>query len=179
MREEGQKEDWGGQGEICGGTKGSSCDGVMLLVEVEKEGRGKGGGVGDGSRGAVVEQDEGDGGQCDKYGQERKVAECEVRDCVCWAVGAVIFVLPGVDEEAVEAAEGREQDRRRQQREAEIGTTGDGGDEGGGGEAEADGDLLGKTMGAVKCVDNDEVAADQTSEDEIEVDGMGVEARKE
>jgi hypothetical protein len=98
---------------------------------------------------------------------------------VCWAIDAVIVVFPGVDVEAVEAAEGGEEKRGREKRQAEIGTAGDCGDEGGGGEAKADGDLFGETMGgAVKCVDDDEVAAHQASEDEIEVDGLCVEARE-
>jgi hypothetical protein len=152
---------------------------VALLVEEEKEGGGEGGGAGDGLRGVVVDQGEGDAGEGDKNGQERKVVEREVRDGVNGAVGAVIFVFPGVDEETVEAAEGGEKDCGRKKRQAEVGTAGDGGDEGGGCEAEAYGDFLGESMGAVEGMDDDEVAADQASEDEIEVDGLGLEARKE
>jgi hypothetical protein len=176
LQEEGQEEDWSGEGEICGGAKGGSRDGVALFVEEQKEGRGEGGGGGDRLRGTVVEQGEGDGGQGDKDGQEGKVVERELCDCVCRAVGAVIFVLPGVDEKAVEATEGGEEKRGREKRQTEIGTTGDGGDEGSGGEAEAYGDFLGKSMGASGGVDENEVATDQASEDEIEVDGFGVEA---
>ena len=57
-------------------------------------------------------------------------------------------MFPGVDEEAVEAAEDGEEDGGREQIEAQIGTAGDGGDEGGGGEEEADGDFFGEAMGA-------------------------------
>ncbi len=56
-------------------------------------------------------------------------------------------VFPGVDEEAVEAAEGGEEDGRREQVEAEIGQAGYGGDEGSGGEEDAYGDLFGQAVG--------------------------------
>jgi hypothetical protein len=55
-------------------------------------------------------------------------------------------VLPGVDEEAVEAAEAGEEKSRRQKGEAKIGAASYGGDEGRGGEEDADGDLLGEAV---------------------------------
>jgi hypothetical protein len=84
-------------------------------------------------------------------------------------------VLPGVDEEAVEAAESCEENRKREQRDAEVGTTGDGGNESGRGEEEADGDLLREAVSAAGGVNEDEVTGEQTAEDEIEVDGCGFE----
>ena len=94
-------------------------------------------------------------------------------------VGVGAGVLPGVDEEAVEAAEGGEEECGGEQGEAQVGTAGDGGDEGGGGEEEADGDLLGESVGAACGVDEDEVAGDEASEDEVEADGFGFEVREE
>jgi hypothetical protein len=84
-------------------------------------------------------------------------------------------VLPGVDEEAVEAAESCEQNRKRKQRDAEIGTAGDGGNEGGCGEEEADSDLLREAVSAAGGVNENEVPGEQAAEDEIEVDGCGFE----
>ena len=54
-----------------------------------------------------------------------------------------VRVLPRVDEETVEAAEGGEEECCRKKRKAKIGTASDGGDKDGGGEEDADGDLLG------------------------------------
>jgi hypothetical protein len=100
-------------------------------------------------------------------------------------VGAVVFVFPGVDEEAVEAAESGEEDGGEQEQGSEVGTACDGGDEGGGGEEEADGDLLGESVGnlvlgrgAACRVDEEEVAGDEGSEDEVEADCCRVEVRK-
>jgi len=53
----------------------------------------------------MIECGEDGTGQGEENGQGCEVAECEVCDCVSRAAGAVTFVLPGVDEEAVEAAE--------------------------------------------------------------------------
>jgi hypothetical protein len=52
-------------------------------------------------------------------------------------------MLPCIDEEAIEAAEGGEEDRCGKQGKAEVGSTSYCGDEDGGGEEDADGDLLG------------------------------------
>jgi hypothetical protein len=57
--------------------------------------------------------------------------------------------------------------------------SGYGGDEGGGGEEDADGDLLGQTVSAARGVYEDEVSEDQAAEDEVEADGFGFEAGKE
>ena len=58
-------------------------------------------------------------------------------------------VLPGVEEEAVEGAGGGEQKGDGQEVEAELGKTGDGGDEDGGGKEDADGEFFGQAMCAV------------------------------
>ncbi len=88
-------------------------------------------------------------------------------------------VLPGVDEEAVEAAEGGEEKCGGKEGWAEVRVAGYCGDEDGGGEADAYGDLFGEAWGGFGFggvvewdVDEDEVAEDQTSQDEIEVDGF-------
>jgi len=87
-------------------------------------------------------------------------------------------VLPGVDEEAVEAAQGCEENREREQGDAEVGPAGDGGNEGGRGEEEADGDLLWETVSAASGVNEDEVTGEQAAQDEVQVDGRGFEMRE-
>jgi hypothetical protein len=56
---------------------------------------------------------------------------------------------------------------------------GDGGDEGGGGEEDADGDLFGEAMSAAGGVDENEVAEEESAEQEVKVDGFGGEPEKE
>ena len=94
-------------------------------------------------------------------------------------VGPMIFVFPGVDEEAVEAAEGGEEEGWGEECGAKAGLAGDGGDEGGGGEADAYGELFWEPMRALSCVDEDEVSEDQAAEDEVEVNGFRWDTRKE
>jgi hypothetical protein len=84
-------------------------------------------------------------------------------------------VLPGVDEEAVEAAQSCEENRKRKQGEAKAWAAGDGGNEGGRGEEEADGDLLREAVSAAGGVNEDEVPGEQAAEDEVELDGCGFE----
>jgi hypothetical protein len=93
-------------------------------------------------------------------------------------VSSVLLVFPGVDEEAVEAAECGEEEGGGKEGKSKVGTAGDGGDEGGGGEEEADGDLLGESKCASCDVDEEELADDEASEDEVEVDGVSVEVRE-
>ena len=105
-------------------------------------------------------------------------------DWVRRIAGVGICVFPGIDEEAVEAAECGEEQSEGEQALAQVGTAGDGGNEGCGGEEEADGDLFGKEVGnlllgcAAGCVDEDEVGGDEACEDEVEVDGLGFEVRQ-
>jgi len=112
------------------------------------------------------------------------VAEGEARGGVGAGGDVGSGVLPGVDEEAVEAAEGGEEERCGEKREAKVGAAGYGGDEGRGGEEDADGDLFGQAVGgssgdeAGGDVDEDEVTGEQDSQDEVEVDGLGGEAGK-
>lgn len=56
----------------------------------------------------MTEQGERDAGESEKDGQDAEIAEGEAGDLVGRTVGVGIFVLPCVDEEAVEAAEGSE-----------------------------------------------------------------------
>jgi hypothetical protein len=63
----------------------------------------------------------------------------------CRVGGVGLRVLPGVDEEAVEAAEEGEEQGRGQEESTEGGVARDGGDEDGGGEEDADGELFGET----------------------------------
>ena len=105
--------------------------------------------------------------------------QSEVSECVRRAAGAETVVFPGIDEEAVEATEGCEEECGGEQSQSEVGAAGDGGDEGCCGEEEADGDLFGEAVGATRCVDEDEVGGDEGSEDQLEVDGCGFEAGKE
>ena len=85
-------------------------------------------------------------------------------------------VLPCVDEEAVEAAECGEEKCGWKQGGAEGGLAGDRRDEGGGGEADAYGELFGVAVGVLRGVDENEVSEDQAAEDEVEVDGFGWDA---
>ncbi len=126
----------------------------------------------------MVEQGECCAGEGEKDRERWKIAQGELCDGVWRVVCAEVCVLPGVDEEAVEAAESGEEECGGKQGEAEVGAAGDGGDEGGGGEEEADGDLFWKAVGASSGVDEDEVADDEGAEDEVEVDGFGFEVRK-
>jgi hypothetical protein len=89
-----------------------------------------------------------------------------------------VFMLPCIDVEAVETAEGGEEESTWEQRQTEIRASSDSGNEGRGGEAEPYGDLFGKAMGAARGVDENEVAGDEASEDQVEVDGFGFEVGK-
>lgn len=95
----------------------------------------------------------------------------------CTAVEETIM-FPGVDKEAVEAAENGEKECKGKQRKAEIGASSDCRDEDCRSEKDANGDFLRKAMGASGGVDHDEVANNQTSKDEIETKGFGFEVRK-
>ena len=96
----------------------------------------------------VVEEGEGGAGASeDGWSGAERWRSGEAGDGVGAMVGVGVGVLPGVDEEAVEAAESGEEKCGGEQGEAEVGAAGDGGDEGGGGEEEADGDLFGEAVG--------------------------------
>lgn len=134
----------------------------------------------------MIEEGECDAGDGDGGCYEGEVVECDTRGGVGWVEGVGGGVLPGVDEEAVEAAERGEEECGREQGEAKLRLAGYGGDEGCGGEEDADGNLLGHAvgelllgLGAACNVDEDEVAEDQPAEDEIEMDRTGLEAGKE
>src|ERR1700677_4415032 len=95
-----------------------------------------------------------------------------------------VRVFPSVDEEAVEAAECGEEESCRKQGKAQVGSAGHCGDEDGGGEEDADGELFREAMGGFlysgsggrSGVDEDEVTGQQASEDEVEMKGGGFKA---
>jgi hypothetical protein len=90
----------------------------------------------------VVEQNQTDAADYEHGGERTKVVDRDTGDSMSKTTGPMIFVFPGVDEEAVEAAEGREDQCNGQQRETQVGTLGNCGDEGCSSEAETYGDLL-------------------------------------
>ena len=117
--------------------------------------------------------------------ERTKVVESGAGNRMSGTIGAVIFMFPGIDEEAVEAAEGREDERSGQQREAQFGTAGDCGNKCGSSKAETYSDLLRQTMcnlllsrRAVCGMDENEVARDHPPKDQVEANGCGVEAGK-
>jgi hypothetical protein len=65
------------------------------------------------------------------------------------SLNAMVGMLPRVKEETVERAECGEEKRDGQEIKAQLWQARDGGDEDGGGEEEADGELFGQTVGAV------------------------------
>jgi hypothetical protein len=81
------------------------------------------------------------------------VTEGEAGGCVCGMAEVGALVLPCVDEETVQAAEGGEEDCGRQQSDSQAGLAGDGGDEDGCGEEDANGDLFGEAVRATGGVD--------------------------
>jgi hypothetical protein len=98
-------------------------------------------------RGWVKASDEGRG---DAQGEDR---EGDGKNVGCGpaggpvGVGAVVWVLPGVQEEAVEGADGGEEEEGRDEGGAKLWGSGEGGDEDGGGEEQTDGELFGKAVG--------------------------------
>jgi hypothetical protein len=62
-------------------------------------------------------------------------------------VGAVVWVFPEIEEEAVEGTDSGEEKKGRDEREAKLWSSGEGGDEDGGGEEEADGEFFGESVG--------------------------------
>jgi hypothetical protein len=130
-------------------------------------------------RSLTVELSEGDAKEDEAGGEKGKVAEGQVGGGVCRMIGLrKRAVFPRVDEEAVEAARGSEEDREREQGDAEVGTAGYGRNEGGRGKEEADGDLLWKSVSAGGGVNEDEVPGEQAAQDEIEMDGLSFKTRK-
>jgi hypothetical protein len=62
-------------------------------------------------------------------------------------VSTVVWVFPEIEEEAVEGADGCEEKKGRDERGAKLWSSGEGGDEDGGGEEEADGEFFGESVG--------------------------------
>jgi Peptidase family M1 domain len=136
-------------------------------------------------RDPVAEKDQSDATENEHYSERKKVVESEAGNRMSGTIGARIFMFPGVDEEAVEAAERREYKRDGQQREAQFGATGDRGDKRRSCKAETHGDLLRQTMcnlllsrRAVCGMDENEVARDHPPKDQVEANGCGVELGK-
>jgi hypothetical protein len=113
-----------------------------------------------------------------------EVAQGEAGGSVGGMAGVWSGVLPGVDEEAVEATEGREEKTGGKERYPEIGTVSDGRDEGCGGKEDTDSNLFRKAVGyglrsdGGSGMDEDEVASEKSTEDEVKVDDRGFEAWK-
>jgi hypothetical protein len=180
--EEEKEEERGSEGQVGGGAKGNGGDRQAVIVEEEQDGGGEGDGIGDRPGAPVIEEGDGGASQREKNGERWQVFECDVGDRVRRIAGVGTGVFPGIDEEAVEAAQRSEEQSEGEQARAEAGTAGDGGDKGCSGEEEADGDLFGKEVrnllsgrGAAGCVDEKEVCGDEACEDEVEVDGPGFE----
>jgi hypothetical protein len=133
----------------------------------------------------MIEQNESDAA-ADKHACERrKVPESKAGDRMSRSIDSLTFMFPGIDEEAVEAAEGREDDSNRQQRKAQVGTASDRGDKGGSSKAETHGDLLRQTTGnlplsrcAASGMDEDKVPRDQPPENQVKANGCRIEVRK-
>jgi hypothetical protein len=110
--EERKQEEWGEEGEVCGGSEGDWINALTASMNEEQEGRGESGGEGNGPWGLAVQKGEGCTGDGDANRQERQMTEGETGGGVGWMLrGEIGVVLPGVDEEAVEAAESREEKR--------------------------------------------------------------------
>lgn len=128
------------EGEVCGGPHGDGAHSMATLMDKEQSDGGGGDSEGDEPWSSMVPENEGDACDGDDCGEERKVAQGELGGGVDWMfAGLVGIVLPGIDKEAVETAEGCEEKRGGKKRKAEAGLSGDGGDKGGGGEADTDG----------------------------------------
>jgi hypothetical protein len=133
----------------------------------------------------MVEQGQSDTAENEGGSERTKVVESGAGNRMSGTIGAVIFMFPGIDEEAVEAAEGREDERSGQQREAQFGTAGDCGNKCGSSKAETYSDLLRQTMcnlllsrRAVSGMDEDKVSRDHAPEDQVEANGCDVEVGK-
>ncbi len=178
FEEVGEEEEGGGEGEVGGGSEGDWMEaGGVAVEDQEEEGR-----EADCPGEGAEKGDEG-GGAGQRQGERIEVAKgCSgdgVSEAGCFSERGREGVLPTVDEQAVKAAEKRDERGCGKESEAEGGGSGDSGDEDGGGEEEAHGDLLWEPVGAAGGVDKGEVAGDEGTEDEIEVDGLGGEAGDE
>ena len=180
--EEEKEEKRRGESEIGGGPK---CDGgncQSMIVQQEQEGGGEGDGIGDRPGTPAVEDGDRRARQREKNGEPGETLQCESGDWGSRIAGVGIGVFPGIDEEAVEAAQRSEEQGEWEQARTEARTTGDGGYKGCSGEEEADGNFFGKEVrnlplgcGVADGVDEEEVNEDEDCEDEVEVDGPGFE----
>jgi len=110
--EEWKQKEWGEEGEVRSGSEGDWTNALAALMNEEQEGCGERGGKGDGPRGLVIQKGEGSADDGDDAGQKRQVTEGEAGCSVGWILrGVAGVVLPGIDEEAVETAESREEKR--------------------------------------------------------------------
>ena len=115
MIEEGQEKERRCEGEVRTCPESGSGDRVPLSFQKEQKRGGDGDGARDRLRCSVIEEDEGKAREDEEDGQGWKVFERVTCDRVDGLFGGAIVVLPGVDEQAVEAAEGGEEERGRQQ----------------------------------------------------------------
>jgi len=176
-----KQEQRGEQGEVCGGAEVQRREMEAVAVEEKEDGSGDGAGCGKRPRRWMqpVEAES----RCQEVADEREggdagdVADGQAGDGAGRGGGEVeCGVFPVVDEETVQAAEEGEECCRGKEVGAKLRSAGDGGDEDGGREEEADGDLLGEAVGAAGGVDKDEVSGEERAENEVEANGVGVEA---
>ncbi len=154
--QEGEQEQRGEQAEVRGGAKWRCPQtmAAMEAIEQEEEEDGERHGREDRPRREMrrrelgeYREDQAEDDRSKRQAAERAQGEAGRRV----SVGSGAGMLPGIDEEAVQAAEKREEQRCGEQDGAQSGFAGDGGDEGGGGEEDADGELLGNAMGNLRC----------------------------
>jgi hypothetical protein len=108
-QQEGEEEERRNQGKICGRTKGDPSHGAAAIVQNKQDGRRECACAWNRPGDPVVEQNHTDAAENERGSKPRKVVESDAGNRGSGRVGAVIFMFPGVDEEAVETAKGREE----------------------------------------------------------------------
>lgn len=107
MGREGQKEDRRGKGKVCGSPKGGGVEVVSAVVEQLQQDGGERSGKGDRVKLWGAETGEAGSNKGDERSDLAEVAEDQAMGWMVVMRGETLGrVLPGVDEEAVEAAEG-------------------------------------------------------------------------
>jgi len=113
--EERQEKERRCEGEVRTCPESGSRDRVTLSFQKEQKRGGDGDGARDCRRRLVVEEGESEAGEDEDDSEGWKVFERVTCDRVGGLFGGAIVVLPGVDEQAVEAAQSCEEERGRQQ----------------------------------------------------------------
>src|SRR5260370_7494406 len=134
---------------------------------------------------SVVKQHQSDAAENQRCTQSRKVAQSDAAHRGNTTAGPITFVLPRINEQAVEAAERREEERNGQQRQTQFRTPRNGRDEGCSPKAETHDDLLRHSTSnlllsrnAAGGMDNKKVARNQTAKNQIEPNGCSIQPRK-